>query len=353
MATGEHSCQKGMVINMDLTVIIPAYNVQDYIAACLRSVMHFPAKTENQQAIEIECLVINDGSSDKTAEIVTRYAQRDKRIRLISQDNAGVSAARNRGLQEACGRYIMFLDADDQLCEDAFECITEAIRDEYAEFMAFSYITLYENGKCVSQELPIQGNVSLDRKEGNRLMYADSVFNTCWGKMFLNEIIRQKNITFRVDLPVGEDFLFVLEYYSSCKTVYMTKYPILYYLQRSGSAMRSYSMEKRLEFTQLLYTFHKEAVDSYHDEMLSEQMAVYYVKVLTNLFLEYVAIESGQALYQDYDKALQTAIVQEILSNVRETDISSRMKKFEYRLLSQGKVKSLLRYFSIKKKFRR
>lgn len=330
---------------MDLSVIIPAYNMQNYIATCLRSVTRCPKDT-----IDMECLVINDGSTDETTAIVERYAQRDKRIRLINKENGGVSDTRNKGIEAADGRYLMFLDADDALCEDAWEHICGAVEEEYADFTAFSYITLYENGKMKAQMLPISEAISTDEQEAKRLMYADSEFNTCWGKLFRKEIISENEITFRTDLPVGEDFLFVAEYFGHCKSFFMTKAMILYYLQRSGSAMRSYSMEERLGFTKILYDFNVDAVAHCNDGVLQKHMQVYYLKVLTNLFYEYAKVYRSDKtkLEITYQNALNHQIAQAILNEVTESAISSKMKTFEYKLLKRGNVSNIRRYFSLK-----
>lgn len=330
---------------MDLSVIIPAYNMQGYIAACLRSVTRCP-----RENINMECLVIDDGSMDDTAAIVKRYIQRDSRIKLVTKENSGVSDTRNKGLEAAMGKYIMFLDADDRLCEDAWENIEAAVEGEYADFMAFSYITLHENGSLKAQMLPLSEVVSTDEREARRLMYADSAFNTCWGKIFKSDIIHDNSITFRTDLPIGEDFLFVAEYFGHCKSFMMTKAMIVYYLQRGGSAMRSYGMDERLGFTRILYDFNVKAAAQYNDSELIKCMQVYYLKVLTNLFYEYAKVyrrdkESLSAMYQ---AALCDVTVKKILDEVKDCHISSIRKRYEYSLLMKGNVGQLRRYFSLK-----
>lgn len=330
---------------MDLSVIIPAYNMQGYIAACLRSVTRCP-----RENIDMECLVVDDGSIDETAAIVKRYIERDQRIRLVSKENEGVSAARNRGIEESSGRYIMFLDADDRLCEDAWEQIEAAVEEEYADFTAFSYISLYENGKLRAQMLPLSDVVSTDGQEAAKLMYADSVFNTCWGKLFKSDIVKENHITFRTDLPVGEDFLFVAEYFGYCETYMMTKAMIVYYLQRSGSAMRSYSMADRLVFTRILYNFSLAETARHNDSELMGYMQVYYLKVLTNLFYEYAKVyrRDRESLMTVYKEALADETVNAILDAVDVCLIHSKRKIYEYRLLKGKDVLKIRRYFGLK-----
>ena len=105
----------------DVSIIIPTYNVEKYIEQCLKSL--FAQKYKN-----FEIICVDDGSTDKSSEILEEYEQKDKRFTVISQPNKGVSAARNRGMQQAKGKYIMFVDSDDWLahnaCEQAYKAAT-------------------------------------------------------------------------------------------------------------------------------------------------------------------------------------------------------------------------------------
>lgn len=130
----------------------------------------------------------------------------------------------------------------------------------------------------------------------------------------------------------------------------MSKEMILYYLQRSGSAMRSYTMEQRLTFTRILYDYNKEIVESLADEELAKQMNVYYLRVLTNLFREYAGIQKGKQLVSVFEEALENETVNEILRKVEEEDIYSKMKKLEYKMLKKKKITMLKNYFCMKAK---
>ena len=101
-----------------ISVIIPAYNVEEYIEECLRSVM-------NQTLKEIEIICIDDGSTDDTLKILSSLKDEDARICIISQENKGLSSARNQGILKSKGQYILYLDSDDKLELDALEKIYE------------------------------------------------------------------------------------------------------------------------------------------------------------------------------------------------------------------------------------
>uniref|UniRef100_UPI003864C4B3 glycosyltransferase family 2 protein n=1 Tax=Methanobrevibacter sp. TaxID=66852 RepID=UPI003864C4B3 len=92
----------------DVSVIIPVYNVEKYLKECLDSVC-------NQTLANIEIICVNDGSTDNSLAILNEYAQKDGRIKIISQENQGLGAARNRGLEDASADYVYFLDSDDYI----------------------------------------------------------------------------------------------------------------------------------------------------------------------------------------------------------------------------------------------
>lgn len=330
---------------MDFSIIIPACNMQDYVAACLRSITRC-----SKENIDMECIVVNGGGKDETAAIVRRYMERDNRIRLITKENGGINDARNKGIEESRGRYIMFLDAEDRLCEDAWEHIEAAVEEEYADFVAFSCITLLENGRLKAQMLPLSDVVSTDMQEAKKLMYADSAFHTCQGKIFRSDIVKENHVTFRTDLLTGADFLFAAEYFEHCDSCMMTKAMIFYDLQRSNNLLSS--MEERLECIKILYEFSEDAVERCNDIELKKCMQVYYIGVLANLFYEYAkrGRHQKELLEMSYQRALENEVVRTVLNGVDECVLASKRKKHEYRIMKSKNARKIYRYFSLKAK---
>ena len=116
-----------------LSVIIPVYNVEKYLAECLESVL--------EQSFEnIEIICVNDGSTDSSEDILKKYAMRDSRIKIISQDNAGLSEARNVGIRAAAGKYIYFVDSDDVVEQNAFELCVNDMEKRELEYLCFNVI---------------------------------------------------------------------------------------------------------------------------------------------------------------------------------------------------------------------
>jgi len=183
-----------------ISVIVPVYNNQEYIARCLMSIF-------SQTYQNIELLVINDGSTDLSENVVADLAKKDKRIKLISQTNQGVSAARNRGLKEAKGEYIMFVDGDDTIDTTTIEDSFNAIIKNGADVACFSYRMVDEKGNITYPpyiKYP-EGIFFLKDLDLDYFRQIQSV----WGKLFKND----GNLPlFKEDLYKNEDTLFWFEH---------------------------------------------------------------------------------------------------------------------------------------------
>lgn len=330
------------------------------IAACLRSVTRCPWET-----LEMECIVLNVSASDETAAVVNRYIQRDKRIKLmVIPEECKETDVRNIGIEMASGNYILFLDARDRLCEDAWEQIEAAVLEEYADFIAFSYITCKINkkykkyrddGKLKAQMLPISDGISTDMQEACQLMYTEPVFHTCWGKLFKNRIIRDNHIRFRADALIGADFLFVSEYFEHCENYFMTKAMIYYFERKDRSIMAYYPIKKLVDFIRIVYTYHVETVKRYQDKILTNGMQEYYIQVLTVLFCAYVREYNYNEKTMEYlfANALGTETVRRILDAAAACSFSSALRRREYRLLCEGDTTKIRKYFARKAKLLR
>ena len=110
-------------MNNLVSVIVPIYNVEDYLLTCIKSIL-------NQTYTNIEVILVNDGSTDKSLDICKKIIRNDSRVRLISKKNGGLSEARNFGIDEALGEYYLFVDSDDYIKEDMIEKMVIAMNKE-------------------------------------------------------------------------------------------------------------------------------------------------------------------------------------------------------------------------------
>lgn len=191
------------VENPLISIIVPVYNVEKYLRQCLESLI-------NQTYKNIEIICINNGSTDKSSEILVEFAQKDSRIKIITQEKSGVSAARNSGLKIASGDYIMFVDSDDWTEIDACEKLITEAKLTGADVVLFSHYDVFPNKKNlydISKNCK-KSYYKFDNIDDyiKNIIYAPGIL---WDKFCRKDFI--KNIAFIPDLAQSEDMLFWFE----------------------------------------------------------------------------------------------------------------------------------------------
>lgn len=131
---------------VDISVIVPVYNVEKYVGACLESIL------AQQVDGTFEVVVVNDGSTDRSADIVSRYVDEDSRVRLVTRENGGLSAARNTGIDEAVGRYIAFVDSDDMLAPGHLSALMGGMGSDCNDFVSGLYRRMTDGGEILGAE---------------------------------------------------------------------------------------------------------------------------------------------------------------------------------------------------------
>ena len=184
-----------------VSVIVPVYNGAAMVEQCLRSIL-------NQTITELEVIVVDDGSTDDTNAICERIAQEDPRVSLIRQKNSGVSVARNKGIANANGEYIAFVDADDYLPKNGVELMLAAMDDD-TDWVVGSY-QAFRRGysrKIMRENRRFSATMVRESFED-----FDAFMNTVWAKLYKKNIIQQYGLQFDNQLPYSEDNVFNLEY---------------------------------------------------------------------------------------------------------------------------------------------
>ena len=212
---------------MLLSIIIPAYNKEDKIVRCLESLREI-------EASDIEFIIVNDGSTDDTKSVCEKYVNLDSRFYLINQNNSGVSAARNTGLEHSKGKYIGFVDADDEITP-GYNRIIEILKTEEYELYGFDYC-VQKKDKMITckKELLVQGR-------NNRVVLYNSFLtglsNSVWMNIYRASIIQEHNIRFTQGMVMGEDCEFNSLYLRHCtETYYIAEVCYKYYADDDNSA---------------------------------------------------------------------------------------------------------------------
>lgn len=240
--------------NPKISIIIPAYNVEKYISQCLDSLV-------NQTYKNIEIIVINDGSNDRTLSIIQNYAKEDKRICVINQNNQGLSESRNNGFKIVSGEYVMFADSDDWVETDMCESCLSEMQKENADLVLFSYIREYENKSILKSQFDSKRIVfenddvkyKLQRRifgpyEGNELSHPEKLdsLSTAWGKMYKYDCIKNHFFkSFKEIAATCEDVFFNIEIMPNInKAIFIDKH--LYHYRKFNSNSLTKSVEPDL-----------------------------------------------------------------------------------------------------------
>ncbi len=193
--------------NIKVSVIIPIYNAYNYLRPALDSVVEQTLK-------EIEIICIDDGSTDHSLDIIKAYQAADARVKIVTENNAGVSIARNKGLIRARGEYMIFLDADDFFEPELLEKLYNTAKN-YDLDIAVSKFDFYNNkttafASAIEEE---HGNIFIPGAVVSKNEYPDYILQSTtgyvWNKMFRTSFIRNKELTFAPELYVFEDVHFV------------------------------------------------------------------------------------------------------------------------------------------------
>ena len=294
---------------MKISVVIPIYNVESYLHRCLESVV-------NQSYSDLEIILVNDGSTDNSLSIINKFAQRDKRIIVFSQENSGKAVARNVGLRAATGKYISFIDSDDWIEKDMYSELAVHLEKEHPDFVNFRfqfdnetlgthsvYGAPYKKLKFESQDEILEDAL----KNAN-------ILTAPWMKIYDRNFLLRYHLSFEPGI-VNEDTLFAILISCHARKVTFVNQIFYHAIEREGSTSRSSQQRLFLDMHTALQKakehmiqmgcferFHSLYEARYLKSMLYNQLQAAqrlpypeYVRVM-NICLE-------QTLYKEYNHA--------------------------------------------------
>ena len=235
-----------------ISVIIPVYNVESYLRRCVDSVLR-------SSYADFELILVDDGSTDGSPRLCAEYARRDRRVKVLSQENRGVSTARNRGLEISRGEWVVFVDADDCISPDFLGLIAGT---EDTDLLLFDFAGSEEaltSGpraekafRYGAEDVPGLAERILDPRqlrEGGQINFYSSN-----GKAFKRTVIERRGLRFSPELSYGEDKLFNLEYALQAESYAYFPVPVYFYEIHSGSLSQSLPPELLGGFILLMET---------------------------------------------------------------------------------------------------
>ena len=334
-----------------VSVIIPVFNTQDYLNECIDSVL-------NQTLEDIEVICINDGSSDKSWEILKDYHQTDSRVRIIDQENIGLGATRNVGLNVAQGEYILFLDSDDYLDLNTLEYTYNASKDKNLDILIFK-IANFNNKTRKESHTPYFDMDFL------REIVKDDIFNwsdvkdclfdisvTSASKLFKKELL--SDIRFPEGL-IFEDNLFFIKTFFKAERVYFADEYLYYRRIRSDSITNSYydNFTDCMDIYELIIDFIKQIgkYDDFHIQIFDRQCHDcfhrfrlleeeykndFYMKLKSHFSNQKSMLESYRTLdscskrsLEIYNSAINSKTYKEFELSVEVFDLKSKKKKYK------------------------
>ena len=223
-----------------ISVIIPVYNVENHLHRCIESII-------SQSFTDFELILVDDGSNDNSGNICDSYSGKDNRIISVHQLNQGPSVARNRGIKESKGDYILFIDSDDYIDLDYFQ----VLYDNKTDFTVCGMRKANETGKvfsCVSY-IPYYSNKSIDY---SYMFECSDIYSPCC-KLFNSRIVKLYNIAFPVNISWGEDGIFVVDYLEHVQSVKFLTYVGYNYIRYTSkdtiSSTLRYDIMEQIQYT--------------------------------------------------------------------------------------------------------
>ncbi len=219
---------------MKLSIIVPVYNTEKFLRRCLDSIV-------GQYDGEMELIIVNDGSPDKSNEICREYEKKYSFIKYIEKENGGLSSARNEGLKYATGDYVWFVDSDDYISDNAIKEIDKKIKSN-ADLYEFGYFTQNgESKKQIQKPNKIFSNIYDDFLTffvGE--MFSNNIARTVWNKVLKRNVFVKNNVCANDKISIGEDLFIVLNFIRFCKRVEIDEFPIYVYGLNENSLMHNF-----------------------------------------------------------------------------------------------------------------
>lgn len=340
-----------------ISIIVPIYNSEKYLDKCIESIL-------KQSKNDFEVLLINDGSFDKSAEICDYYACRDKRIKVFHNKNQGVSYSRNFGVSKAQGEFVTFVDSDDILYP------------EYLQHLLFSLNGSIDLAICgVNEEYRKNKwkkhsykNLKYDLSESGDFYFENLQSIAFWGpwaKLFKTKVIKEHNLSFDINLSLGEDTKFLLDYLKHIRYVATSAYIGYEYkygpnsLSRAGKYTNEYNVYSytlnEMAWLEQKYTQHES-----FDEFILDKYLNYLMLRFKSLINENGALDESLKVLDGERERLKkisipfshilkfkhgvgrTLVIVSFLTSFNSLDVYLKLKVFVFLFNLKYKIKSLI-----------
>lgn len=335
---------------MEYSVIIPVYNCAAYLRSCVES---FPLERR-----DLELLLIDDGSTDGSGALCDQLAREYNCIRVVHQQNSGVSAARNRGIGEAKGRYLLFADSDDTVDGEALGKLLDAFPETGADLATFGVVfDYYHKGKKYRSELLADSRAGMLSTEtwGRDFvqLYLCNVWSAVWNKVFKKDILVERGLSFSTEMFLYEDMQFVLRYLAHCGDIYNDPQGIYHYRQSEDEGNAGRRLRRIAHLPEFMKQMER-AMDELGDRVPATQRQEVLLRLYLVLAREKIgvsALAGVECICADFQRwssgktlpVVEPQLQQQLMAG-KAWALILHSKKTALRHKLAVRVKSLLRY---------
>ena len=296
------------MIKEKISIIVPVYNVEAYLERCVESIL-------KQTYTNLEILLVNDGSTDKSGELCDKLALRDHRIRVIHKENGGLSDARNRGIDEASSNLIGFIDSDDYIDEDMYETLYRQMVASKADLSMCGHYDVYHQIP-EKQVAEIKTWELMPEEAIKMVMEAKILSVTAVNKLYKKALFEQ--LRFRIG-KIAEDAFIMVDLIHQCSKVVATNEKKYYYVHRENSIT---TQKFSLKFLNVIEAYEQNA------KIISENYPDLYDVAIMRLNWAYFYVLDRLLVDNDFkDKVLEDRLISYLKKNKKSILMDSRFTR--------------------------
>lgn len=263
------------------SIIIPVYNSEKSLHRCIDSIL----KNKN---VFFEIILIDDGSEDNSHNICRMYSEKYDNIKFYSQENMGVSAARNKGITFSTQKYILFIDSDDYIAENMLEILYKKMDNKESEIVFFGY-NVVKNKEIISNNLPdiVESN-EMNLSEYVYYLVNNDIFGYQCTKLYNSKIIKENKLCLKENFSLCEDLIFTCEYIKKCSKIDIINLPLYNYVQSTSDTLskkrRSNLFEIQSYICEYMYEFYKDINmdERYLSELIFKRCCLGIIETIRN-----------------------------------------------------------------------
>lgn len=329
-----------------VSIVVPIYNVEKYLKKCIDTIL-------NQSYRNLEIILVDDGSTDKSGKLADDFAKSDKRITVIHKENGGLSDARNKGLAIATGKYICFIDSDDYIEKNMIEEVIDNMKKENSNISFWGFYVEYvdENEKIIKRNEVIPNRKIINTKEQIKTIEIDMKFLKClgyaWNKMYKMDFLKKEKLIFEKGLSGIEDTEFNCRVFKKTNNFIIIDKAYNHYVQRNRETLGNKKYGNLLELNMRFCECHKMLLSNWNIE--KEQIEKIYLQ-------DYLLIAKGQikniVLDKEYSdskkkKFEQLLTIKGINNAINNKEIQTKKERIFCYMVKRKKIFLLRLYYTL------